>query len=233
MKGANHAELCSGFAQSQLTCLLESWIRPPSTFSLLPRNEPNPQRQIQIWLQVLMAWSWWTLQFLYLKHHEKIKEWLQMRLWGMTEHQSWFRATTGHGLTNFLLSRQMYSEILFWSPFDDCQAFTLHFCPSQITQDPRSAQTLHIQTDGGPYYFPNAFFAIRVACILDLTPEMAHFLHISWLNSEELAVLGLQGGMLISLSLFWRNIYDLAFAVGADKQACASHLHPLNLRSKS
>lgn len=114
--------------------------------------------QIQIWLQALMAWSWWTLQLLYLKHHEEIKEWLQMRLWGMAEYQPCFRATTGHGLTNFLLFEQMYYQILFWSPFGDCQAFILHFLPSQITQDPRSAQTLHIKTDGGPYYLPNAFF---------------------------------------------------------------------------
>lgn len=156
--------------------------------------------QIQIWLQALMAWSWWTVQLLHLKHHEESKECLQMKPWGMTEHQSWFRAITGHGLTNFLLFRQMYLEILFWSPLDDCQAFTLHFLPSQITQDPRSSQTLHIKTDCGPYYFPNAFFAHRVACILDLTSEVAPFLHISWLNSGELAVLGLQGGMLISLT---------------------------------
>lgn len=161
--------------------------------------------QIQIWLQTLMAWSWWTLQLLFLKHHEEIKEWLQMRLWGMTEHQPWFRATTGHSLTNFSLFGQMNLQIFFWSPFDDFQAFTLHFLHSQIIQDPRSAQTVHIKTDGGPYYFPNAFFTRGVARILDLTSEMAHFLHISWLNSRELAVLGLQGGRLNFIKSFLKE----------------------------
>lgn len=161
--------------------------------------------QIQIWLQALMAWSWWTPQLLYLKHPEEIKEWLQMRAWGMTELQSWFRATTGHGLTNFLLFRQMNVQILVWSPFNDFRAFTLHFIHSQITQDPRSAQTLHIKTNGGPYYFPSAFFTHRVARILDLASEMAYFLHISWLTSGELAVLGLQGGRLNFIKSFWKE----------------------------
>lgn len=167
--------------------------------------------QIQIWLQALMASSWWTLQLLLFKTpwgdqrvasdetlgHDRIPVPVQ------THHRAWS--------DQLLLFRQMYYQILFWSPFDDCRAFTLHFLPSQITQDPRSAQTLHIKTDGGPYYFPNAFFTHRVAHILDLTSEMAHFLHISWLKPGELAVLGLQGGRLNFIKSFLKEHLRISF----------------------
>lgn len=133
MKGANHAELYSGFEQSQLTCLLETWIRPPNIFSLMPRNEPNPQNPDPNLASgshgLILVDSRASLLKTPRGDERVTSDETSEAQHGI---QPWFRATTRCDLTNLSLSRQMNLQILVSSTFDDFWAVTFHFLSSQI-----------------------------------------------------------------------------------------------------